>query len=185
MKINTKNTIDKKTIILVAAGVAVICAGLLYYTETSRLTNFITNPFYTPSADELEAQKTELATQQDPTSGDKSNVPTAADGVDLNKTTDQVPTAPAASIAITQLEKKGGQVNYTAQTSGIAEGGTCSATFTKDGSRPVVRSTQATGSTCGPISISETEFSQVGTWKLTIRYFAENQQIDATKDIEI
>lgn len=185
MKINTKNAINKKKIALIATGVAVIFFSLLYYTETSRLTNFITNPFYTPSAAELEAQKTELATQQDPTTGNKSDIPTSADGVDLNKTTDQVPTASAASIAITRLEQKNDQVSYAAQVSGITENGTCSATFTKEGSRPVVRSTQATGSTCGPIVIPETEFSQVGTWKLTLRYFADDQQIDTTKDIQL
>lgn len=185
MKINTKNTFSKKKAGLIVVGVALICAGLLYYTETSRLTNFITNPFDAPTATELEAQKTELATQQDPTAGNKSNVPTATDGVDLNKTTDQIPTAPEAAITITQLEQKNGQVSYAAQVSGIAENGTCSATFTKDGSRPIVRSSQASGATCGPISISETEFSQVGSWTLTLRYFADNKQIDTTKDIQI
>lgn len=185
MKINTNGLSNKKKSALLAGVCVVITLGLVAHLELSRTTDFLKNPLAQRSTEELQKQQTEQATRNDPTTDGKNRISTANEGVDPNKTTDQVPSSSTAYINITQLEQKNGQITYAAQISGLESDGTCSATFTKEASRPVVRSSIATGNTCAPVNIPETEFSQIGTWKLSLRYFANNQQTETTKDIDI
>lgn len=163
----------------------VICAALaLYYTETHHITDFIKNPFYkaTPS---MTAQQKEQATKNDPTTSTSAKADSQpASGVNKSQTTDQVPVSTTSSVAITNLSQTNGNVNITATITNPATSGVCTATFTKSGAKPVVRTINTSNNTCSA-SISELEFSMVGDWQVQVDYFANNTQATATGTITI
>lgn len=109
--------------------------------------------------------------------------PHTSDDVDVTKNTSQVPIATDTSIAITSLTQQNGQVSYVATISGEGSG-TCAALFTHTASKPVENTTSASGVSCSG-SIPDVEFDILGTWTLTLRYYTDNHQTVATKDIVI
>lgn len=116
----------------------------------------------------------------------KANLPSQSDtpGVDPNKSTNEIPVKQDASLSITSLQQSGGSVSYAATFSGIDGGGTCSAEFTAPGAKPVTRTTQPSGQDCSA-SIPEMEFTQLGEWTLTARYYNSNTQVSATQAINV
>ena len=108
---------------------------------------------------------------------------------DPGKTTDEVPVSQSIAASIIQLEQKNGIVYFTGTVTPVQSGGTCSITLSNPNDKPIVRTTDATtdgsNSVCGPIQIPETEFSYLGTWTATFRYFIGDVQATATKEITI
>lgn len=121
----------------------------------------------------------------DPSVVSKDRVATSASSkdVDITKGTSEIPTSTNTSIAINTLKQEGGQVTYSAIIKGTGNG-TCSALFSKDSSKPVSVTTPAIGATCEG-SVSDIEFDMLGTWTLTLRYYVDNQQAVATKEMDI
>ncbi len=117
----------------------------------------------------------------------KSDIPSKNSNadVDVTKSTDQIPVNQAASIDITSLSQANGNITYSASFKGIEGNGTCSAQFSIDDAKPVTRVTKASGSVCEPVSIPEMEFTRLGLWTLTIRYYTNDSQVTTSKAIEI
>lgn len=117
----------------------------------------------------------------------KDNIPTKEGGT--TKTTDQVPVDATLTAAITTLQQADGFVTFSGTVTPAQTGGSCSVTLSNPNDKPVVRSVDATsdanGTICGPIKIPESEFSYLGTWTATFRYFVGDKQVVATKDIVI
>ena len=164
-------------IVLISAAVLVIASGSLYALEKTRITNIVKDPFYTS-----EQQKNEQATKNDPTTKDKGNN-TSVEGVDTNKTTNEVPESKNLAISVKSISQSSGSV--TAKISiNSSQKGVCSFTFSKDGARPVVRSIETSTDSC-EVSIPEQEFEMIGTWSLSAHFFSNDTQASATGSVSI
>lgn len=174
-KINQGHT--KRNIISVIVIVVVV---LIAYTSTSFALKLW--PFTQPT---LNGSKTDSTS----TNGDssKDNLPPSDGG--STKTTDQIPVDTASSATINTLKQENGSIIFNGSVSPALTGGTCLLTFTNPNDKPITRTSVATtegaSSVCKQITISETEFSYLGTWTATFRYFVGDKQVVATKDIII
>jgi hypothetical protein len=88
------------------------------------------------------------------------------------------------SIAIAQLEQKNGSVNLTATITNPASSGTCTFTFTAQGTKPVVSQAATTNDSCST-SIPDYQFSMIGDWQVKVNYFANNTVTTTTGSITI
>lgn len=95
--------------------------------------------------------------------------------------TDEVPVAVALSASITTLEQSGDAVNFSAKINGTASNGTCVVTFSNANDRPVTKEFSSTTkdniTTCGPVSIPSLEFSFLGEWNVSLRYYTGTEQV--------
>lgn len=164
----------KKVIILSIIGALLVVAGASAYFMATR-----PNDSVQKSHDKANSSDT-----QNPQS--KANLPSSdnTSGVDPNKSTSEIPVKQDASLTITSLQQSGGSVSYAATFAGIDGGGTCSAQFTATGAKPVTRTTQPSGQECSA-SIPEMEFTQLGEWTLTVRYYNSSTQVTATQAINV
>lgn len=177
MHIQRKRTTKKRLFVAFALFlVAFIAIALAYH--------FQTWPFQSPQ--ETIQQKLEKQNKSDATNPTtKAESAKASDDVDSSKTTDDIPTSASESIEITKLIQSGGAITYEAKINGTSGGGTCSAVYSNDIAKPVTRTSDANGDMCGPVSISAGEFSTLGTWTLTLRYYSNNTQVVTSKKIDI
>lgn len=144
-----------------------------------------------PFADrQSEIEKQEAANANDETNPQqKKNLPSAEElkvtGGD--KTTDQIPVAPAGSLEITSLEQRNDDIIFSALLANTTTPGTCSALFehTDGAARPVTRTVQSTADGCPETAIPQAEFAALGNWKLTLRYYVNDTQLIATKTFEV
>lgn len=100
-------------------------------------------------------------------------------------TTDQIPKSSSMSMAIDSVVEQNGSVTYSGTVGNPVAGGKCSAIFTSKIDKPVTDTPVFKNNTCGPSSVPSTEFTSLGTWTLTLRYFTNSTQVSASKDIEI
>lgn len=111
------------------------------------------------------------------------------DGTNEDKTTDEVPVDSTITSSITDLYQSNGYVYFMGSTNDTRGGGKCSVTFTNTNDHPVSRTADAGLSNgtaqCGPIQIPETEFSFIGDWVATFRYYVNGVQAVAEKTITI
>ena len=138
----------------------------------------------------LQANNTQQSKQDvlsNNTPADKKSAPTknTNSNVDATKTTDQIPNNPALSLTITKLEQKNGAVAYQAELNDKTQNGTCAAEFTSEGARPVTSTTSASNGICGPVSIPELQFTKIGDWKLTLRYYTNNTQVSTQQTFSV
>ncbi|RWZ78345.1 MAG: hypothetical protein EOT05_01095 [Candidatus Microsaccharimonas sossegonensis] len=117
----------------------------------------------------------------------KDTIPAAKDTT--TKTTDQVPVNATVTATIDELFQSNGKITFKATVQSSVVGGKCSVTFTNPNDKPVVRTFNATAgktvTVCGPVEIPEQEFTYLGQWDATFRYYINDGQITATKVITI
>lgn len=177
-----KNSNTKKISIIIVATVLLLITVLLVL-EKTRVTNIIHDPFY--HAPESSTSVVDTLTRNDPsTSKDKgATLGTTKDSPD---STSDVPVSQAATISISSLGTNQDFVSYSATVSGSASAnGTCTITFEQSGAKPVVATSTAKGMTCVDSSIPVQQFTMLGTWTATLRYFYDNQQISTTGKVVI
>lgn len=179
MKSIQKKKQSKKVVFLIVLIVLLFTAsGAVFYYQTRSnpqpTTTNTTSEETQPSSPNIEAE-----------SNDKGSVinPPVNDTTDNNTTTDNVPQAKSISIAINKLEQSNGYVVYRSTVAG-ADAGTCSATFTNNYGKPVVKNSPMTNMVCEG-SVNEMEFDALGTWTLTIRFYNNNTQASDTRKVEI
>ncbi len=180
---NQKN--KKKRTIYVVSAVVLALLGLLFVLEKTHVTDFVKNPFSktVPTAT-TNAQKTDTANKNDPTEGNKTSQ-TTTPGVDSSKSTSEIPSTSTLKATVDSLTQQNGVVTASVSLSDpSSSAGTCSFTFTKDQAKPVVRSVVASNLQCAT-SIPELEFSSIGQWVLTVRYFNNDAQASAQQEITI
>lgn len=175
-KINNKLTIGTVGLLTLAL---LLATGISY---TYRLWPFNTH--------QTEAEVQEAANASDATNPQqKKNIPSQkeieASGGD--KTTDEIPVAATGSLEITTLEQRNDTVVYAGAIQNIATNGICSALFehANSAARPVTHTSSATNGTCPEVSISQVEFGARGEWKLTLRYYVDDEQLVTTKIFEV
>lgn len=165
-------------IIAIAVVAALVIGGSLYALEKSRITNVIKDPFYT--SDE---QKAEDATKNDPTNNGKGGEANT-DGVDSNKTTDEIPQSTTISISLDSTTQSSGNVVAKVSIKNNSQDGVCSFTFSKENARPVVRSIDTSSNSC-EVSIPEQEFEMIGTWNVSVHYFSNNTQATVEGSVSV
>lgn len=188
MKITqTKSKKGIKKIILITAVVLFIVAcgytGLALKQELWPF-NFTTAP----------TQEEKDAANNFPTTSPKSDAP-VVDSSNSDKdnapvqNTDQVPVNQALSAKITQLEEKGSTIYFSAAISGTSTQGTCVVNFTNPNDKPVTKQVEGTikGSAvaCGPVEISNLEFSYLGQWAVDFHFYADGKQTSVSDTIII
>lgn len=172
---------NKKHLILYGTLALLFLAAVVLTLEKTRTTDFITDPFYQPAQPDINTS------ESDPTLKQKSPATTdpKLDTVDTSKNTSQVPTSSSSVITIDSVEQTNGLITYSATITNPATEGTCSAIFTKPNSKPVSRVFNTKSAMCGPVSIPELEFESLGSWLMTIRYYANDSQSVDTKSVEV
>jgi len=175
-KIQRKSTVAKKIIVFVLVLVAVLVAftGFAYAANIWPFNNSTV-----PTSDTQNNNSQENATKD----GNPSSEDTPT------KTTDQIPLNNSVVVTIDELAQSNGLITFKATVASSIQGGKCSLSLTNPNDKPVTRTVNATSSNstqiCGPIEISEQEFSYLGEWTATLRYYINDTQALATKAITI
>lgn len=98
-----------------------------------------------------------------------------------SKTTDDVPVNPSLSATIDELSQADGFVVFRGSVNDSKSGGSCTITFTNENDRPVTQTVPAKiankRATCEDVRISETNFSFLGDWVATFRYYNDDKQV--------
>lgn len=171
MKITRNKQSSKKTVyILIAAAVlvlALLTAGLVWgiggqFGQTSE----------TQSNNEEQSDADKKANSNNPNTT-----------VDPTLNTDQIPTTETFSISLDSLVNENDMVTYKASVTG-ASSGTCSASFTSDLGKPVVKTSETTDGTCSG-SYSVNEFDALGLWTLQLRFYANDLQATTTGEVNV
>lgn len=123
----------------------------------------------------------------------KNNNPVKKDDnqpeINPGKTPDQVPINEEFVASITQLEQIGDNIKFAAEISNSPSIGTCVVTFTNANDRPVTKQFSATPSNnsmlCGPMDIPALEFSYLGEWTVSLRYYVGSEQAIASGKVII
>jgi len=177
-KIQRESTVSKKILVFTLIIIALlVTTGVFAY--TTKTWPFSNNTIPTPANQSNNDDLQENATKD----GDLSpnDIPT--------KTTDQIPVNDSISVTVDELTQSNGVIRFKATTTSSVHGGKCSLTLTNPNDKPVTRTVSASNSDsteiCGPIEIPEQEFSYLGEWTATIRYYINDTQVVATKAINI
>lgn len=178
MKLQKPSFINKK---YVAIGFIILLAAFSVLTYVSY--HYQIGPFKRDA--QITEEELERQNKSDVTNPQTKGIAEPNNDVDSSKNTSEIPVSDSTSVEITSLQQGNGQITYSAKFTGQSSDGTCSATFTNELARPVIRTTPAKDSICGPVSIPETEFTTLGNWVLTVRYYKDNTQAVATKSIEV
>lgn len=178
MRINTKK--NNRKFLLAGTGILTLFLAL----GSALLYHYQLGPFQKdgPSIQEV-LEKQNKSDSTNPQT--KAQLPNASTDVDITKSTSEVPVSETLHVKITDLTQGGRGITYRATISDSAKDGTCSATFTNSLDRPVIRTTASRNNVCGPVTIPETEFSALGIWTLTLRFYTDNVQAVDTKTVEI
>ena len=104
-------------------------------------------------------------------------------------TTDQVPISDTLVATIDDLSQTDGFITFTGSVNDTSNGGSCSIVFSNPNDRPISRTVNAVTNNgkavCGPIKVAETEFSYLGEWTMTFRYFSGKSQAVTERNITI
>jgi len=95
------------------------------------------------------------------------------------KSTDDVPVSESFSAAITKLEQNDNQISFAAKISNSKNPGTCVVTFSNPNDRPIVKqfdSTSKDSVTLCESTFSALEFSYLGEWNVSLRYYVGSEQ---------
>lgn len=164
--------------------IAVVVTALCLLTSAALAYKYEWGPFdQGQSAEEQKDAQNNSDATNDQVKGGKQQ--TKDPNVDTGMTTDDIPVSASAVIAITQLSQQDGSVTLKSSLQNPGETGTCSVLFTSDVAKPVSRTVSATNDSCPDITIPEQEFSAIGSWKATLRYYTGDTQAVDTKTIEV
>lgn len=180
-QINKKNR-SRLTLLLTVAVLLIAAAGVAVYMLQGSIFGQHSN---TPTKTTLIPGSSTNSTTSNPSSDSAKGAAT----IDPGKTTNQVPIDSSLTATITDLHQSNKLIVFSGTTNDTKSGGTCSITFTNPNDRPVARtepSTIVNGiATCAQIQIPESDFSYLGTWNVTFRYYINNVQATAIKTIVI
>lgn len=170
---------NKKTLLIISIvvlAVGVIAAAWFFAPGSDNNSNESSSPNNEADTLQIEDGETEPTNPKaDPPDPDTSG-----------QSPDDVPVNEAASLSISQLEQTDNEVTLNSSLSGADQAGTCVASFTHPGGRPVIREFPSNGQNgCGSLTIPAIEFSALGEWQLTLRFYNEGEQVIARESIVI
>ena len=128
---------------------------------------------------ENESPKNNNTTKKDESKADENT----------GKTSDQVPVNDKFIPTISVLEQSGNNVKFAASIKNSSSAGQCVVTFSNPNDRPVVKQFDATvkdgSAICGPIEVPALEFSYLGEWQVSLRYYVGTEQATTTGKVTI
>ena len=172
MKITSNNKSNKKILLLAGVLLSVFLSGLIaiyIISEHNRSTNPWNQSNDTPKAVADNDQKGLVPS---------STLPNNSQSL----TTEEVPTNKEAVAVIRRLEQKDTTIYLDATISNVAKQGKCVIIFSTPNDKPVTKEFDSTKNgdiyTCS-LATSALEFSYLGKWDVTLRYYSENSQVVA------
>lgn len=181
MKISKQNKkLNKKiiTLLCIVAGLLLVAAAVYLVAFKGTLLGW--QPF--GSNDESTQPVTQSSS--DTNHGTKEDTTPGTD-----KTTDQIPVSDTLEASIDELGQSGGYVTLVGSVTNAKTSGSCSVAFTNPNDRPITRTVNATltgdKAICETVKIPETEFSFLGEWTATLRYYSNDTQAVAERKITI
>jgi len=175
-----KNNTKKKVFLICGLILLITTAGLIYYVfQSSNSSNPSTPGASNNSSNEDSSQNDDVkGIEQPETLPDNSQTITPED----------VPVNTSASAQITRLEQINSTVHFSAKITGTTEMGRCVVAFSTPNDRPVTKEFNATKSSSDYVCAVDTsalEFSYLGQWNVTLRYYSADKQVTATGEITI
>lgn len=175
-KNKNKPSIKKPIIIvLIALLILAIIAGIYYFIYLSPNKSQKGNT--TSTTDITKDSDTKSATQ-----------PSTLPDNSQNLSTTDVPEDTSATAQISRLEEKDGTVYFAANISGASELGRCVVSFSTPNDKPVTKDFDAVeeGSdyVCS-VNVPALEFSYLGKWDVTLRYYNGDKQVIKTSTVTI
>ncbi len=181
---NKKSSKIKTLIILLAIVVALLLVYGVYSYNTGKWPFASKNQLDTSTID-----GTQKTTNQSPRNDNPTQKDDDTPQVNPGKTTDQIPVSKDTTATITQLQQVGNQVTFNASITNTTSAGTCVVTFSTPNDRPVSKqftaTTKGADTSCGPLSIPASEFSFLGQWSVTLRYYTGDEQAVAEGSVVI
>lgn len=181
MKIERKRTINNRHIVVVVVVLLIILALTLVALELTGVTNLIRKqPEVSNTKQETKANNQAKQDFIEKSTSKNSNT---------DKTSDQVPVSKDLTATISQLEQTDEGIIFSATIANSPDAGRCVVTFTNPNDKPVVKEVDATVkdgvALCGPLTVSPLEFSYLGEWQATLRYYLDDQQAIASGKVVI
>lgn len=179
---NSSNTSKKRLIII--ALTLLILAGLAaaYYFVCHKTADV---PPQSDSAQTQSAKEIEIE-------GEKPQSPNAANQnlpVDSStKTSEDIPTSSDLKVMIVKAQQETSRVEAEVTITGGDKLGTCVFLFTNPEDRPVTRQISSTGSLGAQnckATIPNIEFNRLGTWRLKVTYYMDENKGEAQSEITI
>lgn len=170
MKIAKNKNKGKKILIGYLAALLLVAAALFFLYKTNQSHQNSSN---TSTAE----QKNEPSKVKTKTEDDTSTLPDNSEST----TTEQIPDTASQAITILSTTQSDGKVGAVAQAS---SDGTCVFQYTTDGDRPVTTQAATNAKQCVS-SAPEIQFSKLGTWKLTVTLYVNNEKVEDSRDVEI
>lgn len=181
MKITQNKNISRNTIILLILAFILIASIPAYYLY-SKYTN----------TDNLSTSQNDNDTQADNPAKDTNikgtDTPATLPDNSQMITTDDIPVNQAASAEITRLEQKDSTVFFDAIIVGVSSIGRCVVSFNTPNDKPIVKEFDAklidNKYTCS-FTTSALEFSYLGEWDVTLRYYYDQSQVITKGSVKI
>ncbi len=170
MKIAKKKNTKRKILIFCIVALIIGSVALFFMYKTRQ------NHQSSSDASTAE-QKTEPPKVKTKTESNNNTLPNNSEST----TTEQIPTGVSQSVAILSVTQSDGKVNAVAQTSSE---GTCVFQYTTDGDRPITTQVATSAKQCTN-SVPEIQFSKLGTWKLTVTFYVNNEKVEDSRDVAI
>ena len=133
-----------------------------------------------------EEQKAQSEAQTDSVKKDVENntkIDDANTSAQTTVTSDQVPATTTYSLKISDVNQTNRTVNAMASVTGSSQG-KCVFTYTNPDDKPVIQEITTTNGSCKS-SISEVQFSKLGTWNLNVVFYANNTKAEANQSVTI
>jgi len=122
------------------------------------------------------------------TDGKEAEEPATLPDNSQGLTTDEVPVSESAVAQITRLEQIDSTVYFSAKISNTSNLGRCVVSFVTPNDRPVTKEFNSVKNgddyVCA-INVSALEFSYLGKWDVTLRYYISEEQVTAMDSITI
>lgn len=172
MKIKKDSNKTKRVIIITLAALVVLSISLVAVAYQKKLWPFQVTPVDTDSRQDT--------VNESPKNNNPIKKEDSKSSINEGMNSDQIPVAEDFSATITQLDQTGDTVNFAAKINNSPSPGTCVVTFSNPNDRPVTRQFDSTVkdsvSVCGPLAIPSLEFSYLGEWNVSLRYYVGTKQ---------
>lgn len=176
MKTLTQNkTSSRKKIILVSL-LAVVLVGVSIYGYRTYQRNLFSDKYADPTN---QTSKQAISDNKDNSSELTEGLPKDSSSI----TSDQVPTNPNLSVAITDTSQIDGLVKATAKTSG---NGTCVFLYQPaDNGKPITQQVNVSADNTCSVSIPEASFAYLGSWQLNVTYYSNEEKTEVSQNVTI
>ncbi len=180
MKIQKNNRLKRRLILCTAIAVVLLTAYLI----PAKLFSLPPFSIVKDSVKILDSSEAQKSKQPD----EKQSI--TSQGSQIDKTTDEIPVSESLTPEITELSQNDSEIIFAGKVLNAKSAGRCVISFSSPNDRPIVKEADATLKTpgesiCGPLSISELEFSYLGEWSVEFAYYENGSRVSTKSSIRI